>query len=426
MKKYVWFFVGFLIFTLNAYAAKSIFILNVDGPIGPPTEDFIERGLETAAKDNSPLVILQLNTPGGLDSATRGITKTIIHSSVPVVTYVAPAGARAASAGTFILYASHIAAMAEGTNVGAASPMTLLGENKILQKKSQNDAIAYIRSLAILRHRNVDWAEAAVRNAASLPATEALNQHVINIIAKDIPDLLQQIDGQTVDIHQIPVRIDTKNTELKTLTPDLRTQFLSIITNPTIAYILLLIGVYALFFELANPGLILPGVVGVFSLLIGFYAFQLLPISYVGLSLLLCGIACLIAEAFVTSFGVLGIGGLIAFVLGSIFLLDRHIPGYQIAWSAILGMTLFSIAFLFLIIWLTAKSIRQPVITGREGLLRCEGEVLEYYTDYMLVRVQGEIWNAQSEEPLKVGQKVRVVKVGNLKLTVEPISKQEI
>jgi membrane-bound serine protease (ClpP class) len=304
--------------------------------------------------------------------------------------------------------------------------MTLLGENKILQKKSQNDAIAYIRSLAILRHRNVDWAEAAVRNAASLPATEALNQHVINIIAKDIPDLLQQIDGQTVDIHQIPVRIDTKNTELKTLTPDLRTQFLSIITNPTIAYILLLIGVYALFFELANPGLILPGVVGVFSLLIGFYAFQLLPISYVGLSLLLCGIACLIAEAFVTSFGVLGIGGLIAFVLGSIFLLDRHIPGYQIAWSAILGMTLFSIAFLFLIIWLTAKSIRQPVITGREGLLRCEGEVLEYYTDYMLVRVQGEIWNAQSEEPLKVGQKVRVVKVGNLKLTVEPISKQEI
>ncbi|HEX2548233.1 MAG TPA: nodulation protein NfeD [Gammaproteobacteria bacterium] len=433
MKKIVWFFIGFLMLAANAFAARPVYLLDINGAIGPATESYIENGLATAAKEKAAAVIIQLNTPGGLETSMRGINQTILNSSVPVVAYVAPAGARAASAGTFIMYASHIAAMAPGTNVGAASPVSMetLGSSgdsnnkKTLQKKSMNDAFAYIQGLAKLRDRNVEWAGDAVSKAASLDATEALNQKVINFIATDIPELLKKIDGQTVDIKKIPVQINTKDIEIKNLAPNWRSKFLSVITNPSIAYILLLIGIYGLFFELANPGFILPGVVGTFSLLIGLYAFQLLPISYVGLTLLLLGIAFMIAEAFVTSYGLLGVGGFIAFVVGSIFLFDTSVPGFHIAWSIIIVMSLISVGLLCLIIWLTTKSIRQPVVTGREALIGTIGEVLEYYTDYMLVRVQGEIWNAQCEERLQVGQKVRVTKIGNLKLTVEPLSYPE-
>lgn len=428
MKRYIAFLILFFL-AFNVYALKPIYVLDIKGLIGPATESYVERSIASADKDHATAVIIQLDTPGGLETSMRGINQTILNSSVPVVTFVAPSGARAASAGTFILYASHLAAMAPGTNIGAASPVSMdaLGSSgddankKTLQKKSMSDAIAYIRSLAKLRDRNVGWAEEAVSKAASLDAEEALNKKVINFIATDIPDVVKKMNGFSVDIKKIPIQIDTKEIELKNISPDWKSKFISVITNPSIAYILLLLGIYGLFFELSNPGLILPGVVGVFTLLIGLYAFQLLPISYVGFTLLLLGIAFMIAEAFVTSFGVLGVGGLIAFIVGSIFLFDTNEPGFHIAWSIILAMSIISIAILFLVIWLAKKSLTQPVITGREALIGSTGEVVEYYTDYMLVRVQGEIWNAECEEPLTIGQKVRVTKIGNLRLTVEPL-----
>ncbi len=429
MKRYIAFLILFFL-SLPVFAGKPIYVLDIKGSIGPATESYIDNSLASAMKEEAAAVIIQLDTPGGLETSMRGITQTILNSSVPVVTFVAPSGARAASAGTFILYASHLAAMAPGTNIGAASPVNMgtsidNSNQKTLQKKAMNDAIAYIQSLAKLRDRNAEWAEEAVSKAASLDAEEALHKKVINFIATDIPDVIKKIDGQTVDIKKIPVQINAKDTVLKNVEPNWRSQFISIITNPTIAYILMLLGIYGLFFELANPGLILPGVVGTFSLLIGLYAFQLLPVSYVGLTLLLLGIAFMIAEAYVSSFGVLGIGGFIAFIVGSIFLFDTNVPEYHIAWSVIIAMSVISVALLALVIWLTRKSLRQPIVTGREALIGSTGEVMEYYTDYMLVRVQGEIWNASSDEPLQVGQKVRITKIGNLKLTVEPLTKTE-
>lgn len=417
-----------------AHAAKNALLLDVNTAIGPATQDYIQRGLDSAAKTNANLVILRLDTPGGLETSMRGINRAILASTIPIVTYVAPAGARAASAGTFILYASHIAAMAPGTNLGAASPVGFgmpssepeNNKNKppdTMTKKATNDAAAYIRSLAQLRGRNVDWAEKAVREAVSLSAEEALKINVIDLIATDIPDLLNKINGRLVKLPNGTVQLQTKDLSITSVEKDWRFQFLSIITDPSVAYILLLIGIYGIFFEFYNPGFVLPGVVGAISLLLALYAFQLLPINYVGFALLLLGLSFMIIEIYIASFGVLGIGGVIAFAVGSIFLLDTNVPGFSIAWQLILVMALVSAAFFLVVINLAYRSMRKKVVSGREALIGSEGVVLEYSKTYSAVRIQGEIWKAQSEKPLHPGQRIRVTQISGLLLTVEPIEK---
>lgn len=414
----------------NGYAAKQVMVLDVAQAIGPATQDFILRHLTKAQTQKFELVVLRLDTPGGLGISMREINKAILASTVPVVTYVAPSGARAASAGTFILYASHLAAMAPGTNLGAAAPISIGGfpgekENQnnqqMIQKKSANDATAYIRGLAQLRQRNVEWAEKAVVEAVSLPAEDALKLKVIDVVADSVPDLLQKLNGHPVQINKVTQHLQTHDAKVETIKPDWRYDFLSIITDPSIAYLLLLLGFYGLFFELANPGFVLPGVVGTISLLIALYAFQLLPISYVGLSLLLIGIGLMIAEIFVASFGILGAGGLIAFFAGSIMLFDTNVPGYGIAWSLIITMTIVSIGFIFLVAAYTVGSLRKRVVTGTEGLMNSVGEVFECKDHHFIINIQGEMWKAESVASLHPGQKVRVKKISNLVLTVEPI-----
>ncbi len=418
------------------YAEKKAVLIDVTGAIGPAVQDYIQRSLDDAAKNQASVIILRLDTPGGLETSMRGIDKAILSSPVPVVAYVAPQGARAASAGTFIMYASQIAAMAPGTNIGAASPVNIggigsPGENKTGEEnkktpsteetKAKNDAAAYIRSLAEMHHRNAMWAEQAVLKAASLSSDEALKQHVIDVIANDPSDLLNKINGKTVTVQGTQQTLQTAGQTIETVKPDWRYQFLSIITDPSVAYILLLIGIYGLFFEFYNPGLVLPGVAGAICLLLALYAFQLLPINYTGFALLLLGLAFMITEVFISSFGILGIGGIIAFIVGSIFLLDTKAPGFTIAWQLILLMSVLSAVFFLVIIQLAVRSMRKKVVSGREALIGSEGVVLEYTEQYCSVRIQGEIWRAESEIPLHPGQKIRVKDVLDLILKVEPI-----
>jgi len=437
-----------------ANASKQAILLDVKGAMGPATKDYILRGLETAKEKKATLVVLRLDTPGGLDSSMREINKAILASDIPVATFVAPSGARAASAGTFILYASHIAAMAPGTNLGAASPVNIGGGmlpnpgqgegNKqdqnasTLEKKVTFDAIAYIRSLAELRNRNVDFAENAVKNAYSLPAEEALKLHVIDFLASDIPDLLHQINGKTVKVQNRLETLQTQDLTVETLNSNWREQILTVITDPNIAYILLLLGIYGIFFEFANPGFILPGVVGAIAILLALYAFQLLPINFAGFALLFLGLIFMILEAFITSFGILGIGGVIAFAAGSLLLLNTEVPGFTIAWQVILLMSIITAGFFLVLINLAIQSFRRKVVTGQEALMGLEGQILEYseavshvpleqarkesYSQNIyLVKIKGEIWKAQCEKPLVPGQKVRVIRVNQLLLTVEPV-----
>jgi membrane-bound serine protease (ClpP class) len=438
-KHFVWcislFFI--LLFASNACAAASnrAILLNINGAIGPASEDYVQRGIDYAAAQHASLIILRLDTPGGLAASMHDMSKAIIDSPIPVVTYVAPAGARAASAGTFILYASHVAAMTPGTNLGAASPVSMgsdePGNPTIKQintqnlstheRKAMNDASAYIRSLAELRGRNAEWAENAVRNAASLSATQALQQKVIDVVADSTPNLLQQINGRIVTVKGAPQTLDTQNMNVEEYKPDWRIQLLSALSDPNIAYILLLIGIYGLFFEFYNPGLVLPGVAGAISLLFALYAFQLLPINYVGFALLLLGVSFMIVEVLISSFGILGIGGVIAFVAGSILLLDVNSPGYHIAWSLIIAMTVFTLVFFLILITMSVRAMRRKVITGKEALIGSEGTVIEIFnSSELLVRIKGEIWKAHSPSHVQRGQKVIVNQLNGLILTVAP------
>lgn len=429
---------------IPAYAQQSqsvAVLLKINGAISPAIQDYVQRGIARAANQNASIVILQMDTPGGLDKSMRGIIKSILTSSVPVVTYVAPSGARAASAGTYILYASHVAAMAPGTNLGAATPVQIGGgglpgmpspdqdkqkKNKkappknAMKAKITNDAIAYIKSLAQLRGRNVKWAEKAVREAASLPAKEALKLNVIDVVAKDVPQLLQKLNGRKITIQGQQRVLKTANLSIEQINPDWRSRLLAVITDPSIAYILLLIGMYGLFFEFANPGFILPGVIGAIALLLALYALQLLPINYAGLALILLGVAFLTAEAFMPSFGALGIGGIIAFVAGSILLLDPNVAGYAIAWPLIAGMAVLNAAFFMGILGLVVKAKRNPVVSGADELLNLQGIVVDDFDNQGWVRIHSENWRALTALPLHQGQKVRVTKVDGLTLTVEP------
>lgn len=422
-------------------ASGTAIVLDIRDAIGPATSDFFVRTLNRAQARNAELIVLQMDTPGGLDSAMRDMIRAILASSIPVAIYVAPSGARAASAGTYLLYAAHIAAMAPATNLGAATPVQIGGsderdperspdkdagdDNKsapgtAMERKAVNDAVAYIRGLAELRGRNADWAEAAVRTAASLSANAALEQKVIDVIAADLSDLLRQLDGRTVKIGKAEVRLQTAGIAIERIEPDWRTKLLAVLTNPNVAYLLMLVGVYGLLLEGYNPGAILPGVVGAISLLLALYAFQVLSVNYAGLGLVLLGLALMVAEAFAPSFGALGLGGIVAFVVGSIILMDTETPGFQVSRAVIGGVAAAGAVLMLSTATYFARSRRRPVVTGVEQLLREPAIAMADFETTGLVRVRGEIWSAMTRIPVKEGQRLRVLRVDGLTLEVAP------
>ena len=408
-----------------AVDAKSATVLEINGAIGPATSRYVTKGLETARLNGSRVVVLQIDTPGGLDSAMRDIIRGILASPIPVISYVSPSGARAASAGTYILYASHIAAMAPATNLGAATPVSIGGEKQEsespMERKVVSDAVAYIRGLAELRGRNSDWAEQAVRGAASLSATAAVKENVVDIVARDIPDLLNQIDGREVRVGNNRVKLATHDLAISSLKPDWRVELLSVITNPTIAYGLLLIGIYGLLFEGYNPGAVFPGVVGAISLLIALFAFQILSVNYAGLALVALGVGMIVAEFFFPTFGSLGLGGLIAFVVGSLILFDTDTPGMNIGLPVIAAIATVGGLAVVAMAWLASRSLRRPVVTGVQTMVGANAEAIETFTGKGRIRYGGEIWNALSAAQISGGQVVRITRVEGLTVWVEPV-----
>ncbi len=427
-------------------------MLEFKGAIGPAISDFIQRNIEKASMDGAKAVILKMDTPGGLDSSMRDIIKAILSSPIPVITYVAPSGARAASAGTYILYASHVAVMAPATNVGAATPVpigpgAMPGDEKekkptseddeaekgkdapaspqgAMQRKIINDAVAYIRSLADLRGRNADWAEKAVRSGESLTAEAALEQNVIDLMADDMESLLTQLDGRTVKVQSGERILDSEGWTVVTVEPDWRTKFLAVITNPNVAYLLMLLGVYGLLFELYNPGAMIPGLVGAISLLLALYAFQVLPVNYAGAALILLGIALMVTELVTPTFGAIGVAGVVAFIVGSIILFDTDVEGYQVSMPLVISVGLAAGVLFSATIMIALRQRRRPVVSGQEEMIGAMAEALENFDESGKVRAHSEIWSARTQQPVKTGQKLRIKNIHGLILEVEPMEEE--
>ena len=430
--------------TSPALPAQRAVVLDIDGIIGPAIAGYIVRELKAARPEDTGLVVLRMNTPGGLDTSMRQIVSAILASPVPVATYVAPSGARAASAGTYIAYASAIAVMASGTNIGAATPIRLGGssffpnakpEQPSGQKDGQgktgeagdaetrkmvNDAVAYIRGLADLNGRNADWAADAVRTAASIPASEALALHVADVIADDIPDLLRKVDGRTVLVAGRHVPLATAGLSAVAVAPDWRTELLAVITNPNIAFILMLIGIYGLIFEFLSPGAVAPGLVGAISLLVAFYALNLLPINLAGAGLVLLGIGLMVAEAHIGAFGAIGVGGIVAFIIGAMMMFPSGVPGFRLSPVVLTATAVVTAGLFLLVLALLLRARRRSVITGEEALIGAEGETLSWLDDKGRIRLRGEIWAAGAARPLQPGSRVKVVARNGLVLIVEP------
>lgn len=437
---------GIMILCLNVLLSRpatgtspEAVILEIKGAIGPAISEYVQKGIKTAVERDARVVVLKMDTPGGLDNAMRDIIQAILNSPLPVITYVSPEGARAASAGTYILYASHIAAMAPATNLGAATPVQIISvpkggkeesskesetekevaEGDAMQRKIIHDAAAYIRSLADRHGRNSEWAEQAVRQAKSLTAHEAFQKNVIDIVAKDIHDLLQQADGREVRLRSGRQVLATHKLNLITIQPTWQNRLLGVISDPNVAYLLLLFGVYGLIFELANPGVFFPGIAGVISLLLALYSFQVLPINYTGLALIVLGIGLLTGEAFLPSFGSIGIGGIIAFAAGSLILFDNE--QLRVSRALITGTTF---VFAGCIIWLMSRLVhfrKKSSITGSEALSGGTGEVAEDFCNEGRIWLYGESWQATCNGCLKKGDRVRVTGYAGLVLTVEKL-----
>ena len=437
-----------------AQAPRTAVLLTIDGAIGPAAADYVKRELARSHESGAVAVVLQMDTPGGLDTSMREIIRAILAAPVPVLTYVAPSGARAASAGTYILYASHIAAMAPGTNLGAATPVQLGGGGggdnlpgqqpqpaaspprdgasapaqagrSAMEAKTINDAVAYIRSLAELRGRNAAWAERAVRESVSLPAHEAVQQRVVDLMAASVPELLDKAHGRNVRLGAGSVTLDTAGLEVRSVEPDWRTRMLGVIGNPNIALILMMVGVYGLLFEFMNPGTLFPGVIGGISLLVGLYALSVLPLAYVGVALLLLGLALMLAEGFAPSFGILGIGGAIAFVLGASLLVDTEAPGFAVSLPLAAGIAAATLGFSVLVVRLALRARRQRGVSGAEGLVGASARVLDWSGSAGHVFVAGERWAARGASGLLPGQTVQVQTVQGLTLvvTAEPAAR---
>ncbi|NJN51490.1 MAG: nodulation protein NfeD [Gammaproteobacteria bacterium] len=431
--------------TASVAAAPQVWLLELEGAISPATADYFISSLHDAQAAGATALVVRLDTPGGLDNSMRAMIKEILASTIPVVFYVSPNGSRAASAGTYLMYASHVAAMAPATNIGSSTPVSLgggsspfpsptkpAGDDKAddapaatdggsaMERKVINDAVAYIRGLAMLRGRNAEWAEKTVRDAANLTANDALAENVIDLIAPDFDSLLTAIDGRVVTINGQALTLAVAGAEITRLEPGWRYELLAFITDPNMAYILLMVGIYGIILEFYNPGMGVPGVTGVICLLLAAYALQMLPVNYAGLALMLLGIALMVAEAFTPSIGVFGIGGAIAFVIGSIILMDTDLPAYQISIPIIAAFAASSIGVFLFAVGAALRARRSPVVTGKESMVGATASALADFDGRGRVRAFGEIWQADASQPIHKGAKLKVTGVDGLILKVEP------
>ncbi len=422
----IFLFLGLILSFYHLLQAKEdkkneVLVIKVNGIINPVASEYINKSIKKASEMNAEALIIELDTPGGLDTSMRLIVKDILDSPVPIVVYVSPSGARAASAGVFITLAAHIAAMAPGTNIGAAHPVAI-GEkmDKAVVEKAVQDAAAYIRSIAELRGRNIKWAEDAVRKSLSATETEALKSNVIDFIARDLKELLTAIDNKNIKTIAREKQLKTANAEIVRHEMGLRHKILNLLSDPNVAYILLLLGFYGIFFELTNPGAIFPGVVGALCLILAFYAFQMLPVNYAGLLLILLAIVLFVLEAMITSYGLLAIGGIVSLVLGSIMLFDSPMPALRLSLSVVIPIAIITALLFVLTFRLAYKAYKRKPVTGIEGLIDMEGIAkTDITSEGGMVIVHGEYWSAYSDEFIKKDEKIIVEDVKGLKLKVK-------